>query len=104
MYNLDNDCDIILPIFILPFQGTVFYMFSFTQGVAPSGRCHWAMLFRAFSPKMCKSILAAEFNKQFRVRKPNNLFRNLLYEIFRLKAYHISAQGRVLKGRRLGII
>ena len=37
---------------MLPFQGAVLYTFSFTQGVAPSGRCHWAMLFWAFSPKI----------------------------------------------------
>jgi len=45
---------------MLPLQGAVLYTFSFTQGVAPSGRCHWAMLFRAFSPKICKNILAAK--------------------------------------------
>jgi len=45
---------------MLPFQGALLYMFSFTQGVAPSGRCHWARLFRAFSPKMCKGILATK--------------------------------------------
>jgi len=48
---------------MLPFQGAVLYMFSFTQGVAPSGRCRWAGLFRAFSPKMCKGMLAAKLQQ-----------------------------------------
>jgi len=43
---------------MLPFQGVVLYMFSFTQGVAPSGRCRWARLFRAFSPKISIDIFA----------------------------------------------
>jgi len=44
----------IIVFFILPFQGVMFYVFLFSQGVAPLGRCHWAGLLRAFSPKICK--------------------------------------------------
>ena len=54
--------------------------------------------------RSARQYWSQKFNKRFIVGKSNNLFSNLLYEIFRLKAYHISAQGRVLKGQRLGII
>jgi hypothetical protein len=51
-----------------------------TQSVAPSERCHWAKLLRAFSPKNGYIHPCIE---------PNQLID---FKIFRLKAYHILAQ------------